>query len=198
MPTSTGKKPKATLVKQDAIEQTSVFLQSLPEKPKENLSLREAIDQMQDSLREALAKGYNYQELAAMLTEQGIKISAFTLKNYVPSGRRRAAKGQTAKPKTTTRRGSKAKDESADEESVESAAEAVLNELPDKNDVATEDASGKTTKSTRTRSSRTTAAKAKADSDSTVSKSRGGAASKAGKTTTKTTTGRGRRKSTAS
>jgi len=197
MPTSTGKKPKATLVKQDAIDQTSVFLQSLPEKPKENLSLREAIDQMQDSLREALAKGYNYQELAAMLTEQGIKISAFTLKNYVPSGRRRATKGQTTKTKTTTRRGSKSKDESADGESTESAT-AALNGLPDKTSLATETAPTKTTKTTRARTTKTTAAKAKADGDSTVSKRRGSAASKASTTGNRTTTGRSRRKTTPS
>lgn len=106
-----NKRPKAAAVKQASIEGTSAFLESLPEKPKEDLSLREAIDQMRDSVRSALSKGYTYQELAAMLTEKGIKISAFTLKNYVPSGRRRSSKEQQAPEKVITRRPRKAKED---------------------------------------------------------------------------------------
>jgi hypothetical protein len=90
------KRTKAVAVKQSSIEHTSLFLQSLPEKPKEELSLKEAIDQLREPLRAALLRGYTYAELAEMLTEKGIKISAFTLKNYVPSGKRRANKEKEA------------------------------------------------------------------------------------------------------
>lgn len=94
------KRTRATTVSPDSVEQATVFLQELPDKPKEDLSLREAVGQMQDSLKAALAKGYSYDELARMLADQGIQISAFTLKNYVPSGKRSANKGKPRKSKT--------------------------------------------------------------------------------------------------
>ena len=93
------KRTRATAVSPESIEQATVFLEELPEKPKEDLSLREAVGQMQDSLKAALAKGYSYEELAQMLAGQGIQISAFTLKNYVPSGKRSTAKGKPRKTK---------------------------------------------------------------------------------------------------
>lgn len=205
MPTPTGKRPKATVVKQDSIEQTNTFLQSLPEKPKENLSLREAIDQMQDSLREALSKGYNYQELAALLTEQGIKISAFTLKNYVPSGRRRNSKAQAAKAAPTTRRG-KAK---AEAEGAESGAESGVEagSAAEAAPVASTEGKKTAAKTPRGRGSKTAAAKATGTSEATVKSATGKtttrrspAAAKATKTTSKSTaktpSTRGRRKAT--
>jgi len=105
---ATEKRQKAIAVKQSSIGNTSAFLESLPEKPKEDLSLREAIDQLREPLRAALLRGYTYLELAEMLTEKGIKISAFTLKNYVPSGKRRANKEkEAAAAKVGNRRGRK-------------------------------------------------------------------------------------------
>jgi hypothetical protein len=143
MAAATGKRPKTSVVKQASIGQTSDFLKSLPQKPKEELTLREAIDQMSEPLRAALNKGYNYQELAAILTEKGVKISAFTLKNYVPSGKRRAAKEKAAKAAARQTRAAKV-------------AEAA----------AAEEASPK--KTTRGGRSATTAAKAAADAGATV------------------------------
>ncbi|MDX2242444.1 MAG: hypothetical protein NW224_17295 [Leptolyngbyaceae cyanobacterium bins.302] len=95
------KRTRATIVSPEAVEQATVLLEELPEKPKEDLSLREAVGQMQDSLKAALAKGYSYEELAQMLAKQGIQISAFTLKNYVPSGKRSTSKGKTRKSSKT-------------------------------------------------------------------------------------------------
>jgi hypothetical protein len=82
------KRTRATLVKQGAVEEAQEFLRSLPEKPKEDLSLKEAINKLKEPLQAALARGYSYQELAAQLKKQGINISPTTLKNYLPSGRR--------------------------------------------------------------------------------------------------------------
>jgi len=93
------KRTRATTVSPESVEQAATFLEELPDKPKEDLSLREAVGQMQDSLKAALAKGYSYEELAQMLGNQGIQISAFTLKNYVPSGKRSITKGKTRKSK---------------------------------------------------------------------------------------------------
>lgn len=96
MALATGKRPKTVIVQKQSIDQASTFLQELPEKPKENLSLREAIDKLRDQIQGALAKGYSYDDLAKMLSDKGIGISASTLKNYVPSGKRQASKDKAA------------------------------------------------------------------------------------------------------
>lgn len=90
---------RATLVKQSAVEDARVFLQALPEKPKEDLSLKETVDKLKAPLQAALAKGYTYPELAAQLESQGIHISATTLKNYLPSGKRSGKSQSTTAPK---------------------------------------------------------------------------------------------------
>ena len=92
MVVATRKRSRSSLVKQENIGHAIALLQDLPEKPKEDLSLREAIVQMQEAIRATLAKGYSYDEIAKMLSDRGIKISALTLKNYAPSGKRQASK----------------------------------------------------------------------------------------------------------
>lgn len=99
MAAATGRTVRTTIVKQDKVDQAATFLNELPEKPKEDLSLREAVGHLKDSIRDALSKGYSYADLAKLLTEQGIKISALTLKNYVPSGKRSATKTRTRRPR---------------------------------------------------------------------------------------------------
>jgi hypothetical protein len=101
---------RATLVKLAQVEEAHDFLRSLPEKSKEDLSLKDAIDQLREPLQAALAKGYSYQDLASQLEKQGINISATTLKNYLPSGRRGGKSPSTRKraakqvqPATTAR-----------------------------------------------------------------------------------------------
>ena len=91
----TKKVIRATIVKPETIEHTKTALQALPEKPKEGLSLREAVNRLQEPLRAALNRGYNYEDLAKMLTDRGIKISTATLKNYVPSGKRSGSQAKT-------------------------------------------------------------------------------------------------------
>lgn len=95
------KRPKASVVRQENVGNAISFLEDLPEKTKEELSLREAIEQMQEPIRSALSKGYSYDDIAKMLLEQGIKISALTLKNYAPSGRRQASKAKARQPRKT-------------------------------------------------------------------------------------------------
>jgi hypothetical protein len=117
MAISPDKRPKAATIKQEAVTHASEFLQTLPEKPKEALSLREAVDQLRDQIRAALYRGYTYSDLAAMLSEKGIKISASTLKNYVPSGRRQVAKDKQAAEAKPKRRGIKGATQKAEEKS---------------------------------------------------------------------------------
>jgi hypothetical protein len=92
MATKAGSRPRIVSVRNTSVDQARNFLETLPEKTKENFSLREAVDKLRDQIQAVLAKGYSYQELALMLSDKGIKISAATLKNYVPSGRRQSAK----------------------------------------------------------------------------------------------------------
>ena len=58
-------------------------LEQLEEKPKSELTLRESISFLKDKLESALKKGYNYQDLSSILEEQGIVVSAATLKQYL-------------------------------------------------------------------------------------------------------------------
>lgn len=104
MAQSTGKRPRATLVKQDVVQQARGFLESLPEKPKDDFSVREAVDHLREELQAALARGYSYQDLAQILNGKGIKITVSTLKNYIPSGKRQATKDKATKaPRRTSR-----------------------------------------------------------------------------------------------
>ena len=191
MAAGSGKRPKASLVKQTAIEETNAFLQDLPDKPKEELSLKEAIELMRDPLRSSLAKGYTYQELAAMLTEKGIKISAFTLKNYVPSGRRKTKEQVAAK--SGARRGKKA---ASAEKAAPAKPEVVVAETPKAKEAPAKAAP----KTTRSRTKATAAAKSKSGTEATVKQpatktTRTSAkTSKSSKPATKTTTTRSRKK----
>jgi len=99
MAPSTQKRSRSTAVSFNHVEQASSFLADLPSRPKTDLSLREAMHLIQDSIRAALAKGYSYQELSEILGKHGIPISAFTLKNYVPSGKRLMSKTKSRKTK---------------------------------------------------------------------------------------------------
>ena len=73
----------AANISQPAIHQVTSALESLPEKPKESWSLREAINQLQEPITIALARGYSYEEVTQLLADNGIAISVFSLKRYL-------------------------------------------------------------------------------------------------------------------
>jgi hypothetical protein len=170
MATATSKRPKAASVKHASLEQTGAFLQALPEKPKEEFSLKEAIAQLQAPIQAALAKGYSYQELAAMLAETGIHISAFTLKNYAPSGKRRSNKEKSA-AKSPVRSGSKTKSEQpavADQSATSS--QSTTEKTSRAKTSPTADSTSKPSRGRKT----TTAAKTKADTGAKVKQASSG------------------------
>lgn len=113
MALATRKRSKSSL-NQQTVGHAISFLQDLPEKPKEDLSLKEAVEQMHEPIKAALAKGYSYDDIAKMLSDKGIKISALTLKNYAPSGRRQSSK-------TKARRGRRAAGDVAATQAVDTA-----------------------------------------------------------------------------
>jgi len=155
-----GKRPKAVIVKRDVVETAGSFLGTLPEKPKETLSLREAMSNLKEPIRAALAKGYSYQDLAALLSGQGIEISASTLKNYVPSGKRQSSKESKSADSPKAKRGRKNEEngsvtlDATAEQSIMSVLEAAI--APE-------------TKPARSASTRKTAAKPTTASAKTVS-----------------------------
>jgi hypothetical protein len=83
MATVTRNRPKAVSVSKTAIDQVGSLLQDLSAKPKEGMSLREAIDQLREPIQSAMAKGYNYEDIIAVLAESGIPTTAATVKRYV-------------------------------------------------------------------------------------------------------------------
>lgn len=62
-------------------------LDKLPEPQKQELTLREAISELRDSIRAALRKGYSYNDLSRILAKQGIDISPHTLPEYLREAR---------------------------------------------------------------------------------------------------------------
>ncbi|MFM2312722.1 MAG: hypothetical protein RLZZ04_1998 [Cyanobacteriota bacterium] len=67
----------------DTLQTALSKLEQLESKPKSELNLRESIFFLKDKLHSALKKGYSYQDLSEILSEQEILISAATLKQYL-------------------------------------------------------------------------------------------------------------------
>ncbi|MGG6293997.1 hypothetical protein ACQ4M4_06200 [Leptolyngbya sp. AN02str] len=93
-PTSTKKRlPGSVLVGKSAIHQATSLLEQLPDKPKDQWSLREAIDMLREPIHVALDRGYSHDEVADMLADKGIRISVSSLKRYLAATRRTAPAG---------------------------------------------------------------------------------------------------------
>ena len=104
MATATLKRTRAGNVPQTALDQVGSLLQDLPEKTKEQISLREAVSQLQDIIKAALAKGYSYEDVATLLAEVAIVISPTTLKRYVLTNGSRTTQKQTSSKAKTKRK----------------------------------------------------------------------------------------------
>ncbi|MBD1848987.1 hypothetical protein H6F87_02995 [Cyanobacteria bacterium FACHB-502] len=73
----------ASKIAPDAIAQLTSVFDALLEKPRDTYTLRQAVTLLYAPLQTALSRGYNYEEIAVILAEQGIPISAFSLKRYL-------------------------------------------------------------------------------------------------------------------
>jgi hypothetical protein len=76
-------------VPETTLDQTTNLLGQGPEKTKDTLTLREAIAQLEATVTVALAKGYDYDELADLLTRDGIEISTASLKYHLAALKRK-------------------------------------------------------------------------------------------------------------
>lgn len=55
----------------------------LPPKPKESMTLKEVILKSKTMINKALKRGYSYDEIAAILSEEGISVKGTTIKQYL-------------------------------------------------------------------------------------------------------------------
>jgi alanyl-tRNA synthetase len=102
MATSRKRSSGSTPISKSAIDQATSVLQGLPEKEKDTLSLRDAVELLQDSIVDSLSKGYSHEEVAAMLTERGVTINAPSLKYYLTALRRKnktSGRAKTRRPR---------------------------------------------------------------------------------------------------
>ncbi|OLP20051.1 hypothetical protein BST81_02090 [Leptolyngbya sp. 'hensonii'] len=115
-------------VHKSTLEQVDLFLRELPNKEKDHLSLREAITEMAESVRTAMAKGYSYSEIAALLSEHmGISVSSWSLRRYIAVESRRDSPTKQADAKTgvAPRRQRRARTEPARKEDESSGVQVV-------------------------------------------------------------------------
>jgi hypothetical protein len=64
-------------------------------KPKQGMTLREAISKFKPTITKALKRGYTYEEVAAILTEEGISIKGATLKQYLADSKTKKRPSET-------------------------------------------------------------------------------------------------------
>ncbi|MBD1913045.1 MULTISPECIES: hypothetical protein [unclassified Leptolyngbya] len=171
--------PGSILVQQAAIQQAGDLLQKLPEKPKENWSLREAIESLEGSIVQALDRGYSHEEVAELLEEKGISISVSSLKRYLAASR----KDKGGQPRRTRKpRGRAATKET---ETEPTSVESVAPEAPAPSESEASEAAEPATTGRRKRSASNAP---KASSTATKTKTRSAS------TRSKTTPSNGRRK----
>ena len=215
MTTTKKRSSSPNAVAKTALEQATLALKDLPDKPRDVWSLKEAVEFMREPITVALNKGYSYEEVAGMLHQNGVDIRTASLKYYLTAIKRDTE--LATKPKT--RRARKTRTSSDDQTPVASVEmptpEVVaLSDIPSSNSLngasteveAAEPTPAKrrprSTTNARSATKATTATKTAAKTKTTTgAKSRATAKPKstsAKSTTTKTTPGRRRKKSDAS
>lgn len=70
-----------------------------PEKPKPGMTLKEVILRSKSVIKQALKRGYTYDEIAVILSEEGIPVKGATIKQYLSESSRTR---RTTKGKATT------------------------------------------------------------------------------------------------
>ncbi|MDZ4879178.1 MAG: hypothetical protein CLLPBCKN_008616 [Chroococcidiopsis cubana SAG 39.79] len=100
--------PKQTVIDIDEDKLKSILSKveaRTPPKPKQGMTLREVIMKSKATINKALKRGYTYEEIAAILTSEGISIKGATLKQYLTESKSKRSKttpAPTAVESTTT------------------------------------------------------------------------------------------------
>jgi hypothetical protein len=87
--------PKQTVIDIDEDKLKSILSKveaRTPTKPKQGMTLREVINKSKAMINKALKRGYTYEEIAAILTEEGISIKGATLKQYLTESKSKRSK----------------------------------------------------------------------------------------------------------
>ncbi len=87
--------PKQTVIDIDESKLKSLLEKveaRIPPKPKQGMTLREVIMKSKAMINLALKRGYTYEEIAAILTEEGISIKGATLKQYLTESKSKRSK----------------------------------------------------------------------------------------------------------
>ncbi len=87
--------PKQTIIDIDEEKLKSLLEKveaRIPPKPKQGMTLREVIMKSKVMINLALKRGYTYDEIAAILTEEGISIKGATLKQYLTESKSKRSK----------------------------------------------------------------------------------------------------------
>ena len=85
------KRTKRMMITRSLADRLSQKLEQLPEKKKTELTPKELIFEKSEQLDSALAKGYDYDDLVALLKEDGIQLSKTTLRQYLSEARKHRA-----------------------------------------------------------------------------------------------------------
>lgn len=93
----------STTVPKAVVEHAHLSLVELAQKPKDNVLLREAVEQTLDAIAEILAKGYSPEEVAALMRKNGFNLNLSKLpQSGTNSINRKSSKEQT--PQSSARR----------------------------------------------------------------------------------------------
>jgi hypothetical protein len=87
--------PKQTVIDIDEEKLKSLLEKveaRIPPKPKQGMTLREVIMKSRAMINLALKRGYTYEEIAAILTSEGINIKGATLKQYLTESKSKRSK----------------------------------------------------------------------------------------------------------
>lgn len=88
-----------SIIKRTIIEKSTQTLKDLPIKEAEELTLREAVAEMYTEIQDVLKRGYSLDEVAAILTQNGIEIKGTTLKQYISVIKKQKSHRRGTKPK---------------------------------------------------------------------------------------------------
>jgi hypothetical protein len=90
--------PKQTVIDIDEDKLKSILSKveaRTPTKPKQGMTLREVIIKSKATINKALKRGYTYEEIAAILTSEGISIKGATLKQYLTESKSKKRQTET-------------------------------------------------------------------------------------------------------
>ena len=76
--------------RKDAVDSLQNTLNELPEKTRDTMSARESVQYLSNEIQSALMRGYTLQEITEIMRDNGIELSAGTVRSYLTRRKRPA------------------------------------------------------------------------------------------------------------